>query len=433
MPGTSALTTTASILLYFLSDLGAVSALLLIFRSVFLRNFAVKASKVSISVLLIAAAAVFDILMLPGLTEQWRAVADALSNLLILASIVLFAGKKGILKTLITAEIYLFTTDMLYSFVAPYTGDRLWSECLILSSFYAVTVLIVVFGIKSSPVNILPEVFARIPKWFYATLMLFELTCYFREFGEEKAFYDVIYAVSSIAVIACLMYLIFQIFLLVYRQNKIVAQIEEQKAFVDEIRSDNEDVRRFRHDYNNHMIVVNALLESGRSQEAREYLSTISDTLGNRTTRIKTGNFVADAVLNHKLIQVSGQNITISFEGMIPPDMIEAADLCVMLGNLLDNALDAAKKSDGASEISVSGVCAEDAFILTIRNEIPDGAVIDTSSTSKSDKRSHGFGIKNVRSAAEKYSGSLSLRSQSGSFTATVYIPIKRAEKGNTK
>lgn len=351
----------------------------------------------------------------------WADIVTAV--LLVAASYCLFRERRQ-LKTLLTVVVYDATVEMLYSLLAPYLSAAPWVEELCCALLHLAVFGLVLLAAKRSVVNVLPEVFAGIPKWIWAVLLLFELTCYYKEFGEAAAWYGLLYAVSSAAVILCVLYLVFKIFWLIRRQDRIIEQLNEQRAYGEALRSGDEELRRFRHDHKNHMIVVNALLAAGRTDEARAYLGAIDTSIGGALARISTGNFVADAIVNNKAVVASQAGGKIVFTGSIPAVGIRNEDLCTVLANLLDNAIEAIRKNgENERTIAIGADHTDSVFFMKIEN--PTSAVGDGPfKTTKKDRRNHGIGLKNVRRTVERCGGALVTTAENGTFTAQISMDL---------
>ncbi|MCM1544081.1 MAG: GHKL domain-containing protein [Ruminococcus sp.] len=408
---------------YIVKDISAVICLLMIMHFIFLNKPQIKKSKV----LLIAAAiminAFFGALYLVDHTEDYKAVMDFASNIIYIIALQLLTESKKLSKNIWLVFICIFTIDMFYSFIVPYVGDILCIECLFNVAIFTFICIFIKYTTQKSQVNFLPKIFEEIPNRVYVTILLFELTCYYKEFGISSAWYNALYVFSSIAVVMCVLYLIFKIFYMAHQQNNILAQMEIQKNFGEKIAINDEELRRFRHDYKNHMIVVNAYLESGRVNEAREYLDSINNSINGVMNNIRTGNFIADAILNNKSVLAAKNDTHITFRGLVPADGIENEDLCTILANLVDNAIEACEKVTGEKKIEIESTIVNGFLILSVSNS----TVSDENpklKTTKKDKRNHGIGLKNVERAVKKYGGAMSMSCENNIFTADIRIKI---------
>lgn len=117
-------------------------------------------------------------------------------------------------------------------------------------------------------------------------------------------------------------------------QNDLIAK------HCDEVQNIYRTMRGWRHDYHNHIQTLLAL--SGNEAQTKEYLLKLNDDLTAVDTVIKTGNVMVDAIINSKLSLIKSKNITVNAKAVVPPELkISEIDLCVVIGNLLDNALEA--------------------------------------------------------------------------------------------
>ncbi|MDR2712099.1 MAG: ATP-binding protein, partial [Clostridiales bacterium] len=142
-----------------------------------------------------------------------------------------------------------------------------------------------------------------------------------------------------------------------------------------------------------------------------------------------TGNPVADALLSEKKTMADKLAIQLSFKGAIPPKGISATDLCVILGNALDNALEACEKIKKAHEkrwISAEAYAENNFFFLSIRNSMQGDAPIkgNAIATTKSDKASHGFGLHSIQTTVKRYGGEMELRSDGSIFEMNISLDL---------
>lgn len=411
--------------LYVIKDIAAVCAILVIFRYLFLNEVSLK-KKVGLPTIsaLIIFNAFFGVFFLSPRIAESRAVLDLVSNIVYIVSLQVFTDNKRLRKSIWSVLFLAFTVDMLYSLVSPYIGDELYKECIFNIILYFGSAAFIHSTAKNLKFNFLPEVFAEIPKWIYAVIMLFDLTCYYKEFGASVGWYNALYIVSSAALILCALYLVFKIYYMAHQQTDIIKQMEMQKEFGEKTILGDEELRRFRHDYRNHMIVVNAYLESGKTAEAREYLNTINGGINGVLNKIKTGNFVSDAILNSKAVSAAKFDTQISFSGRVPPEGINSEDLCTILSNLIDNAIEACEKVAGRKKIEIESGEANGFLILSVSNPTVNGAN-PKFRTTKKDKLNHGIGLKNVERTIKKYNGTLDLGKNGELFTANVRVEMK--------
>ena len=121
-------------------------------------------------------------------------------------------------------------------------------------------------------------------------------------------------------------------------QNKILSQE------MDEVRSIYMTMRGWRHDYHNHMQSVKAYLAKDNITEAKEYLNRLEEDLADIRLLFDTGNLNVDAILNAKISLALENGIRCDYKAVIPKELsVSDIDLCVVIGNLIDNAVEACR------------------------------------------------------------------------------------------
>ena len=413
-----------SAFLYFLRDMLFVISLYFVVRFVLLfpckrRVFAITL----LSLLLLGNAIIFTVLFM-GAPEDTRAVADVLSFLLsFLFVLSQLLHPKSAIKTVFLIGLLLdFTVEVLYSLIAEYGNDA----PIIESSFG-----IIVFGafsasiyylIKSKTLSVLPGAFQKIPKPLFAVFLFFEFTCYYREFGEASSWYLSFFRISTVAVMGCLFWMLFRIAFFAKEEEDFLKQLSVQKEYGIFLQQNDDSIRQFRHDYKNQMIVVNAYLENGELNAAKEYLQSLQGTIETAISHISSGNFAADAILNYKVSTAEKKNISISFEGTIPAKGIRDEDICMVLSNLLDNAIEACEALSENRNINVCCLEKNGFFLLSTENPAPNN--VNPSKTTKEDKKNHGYGLKSVKHIVNKYNGHLSFEQSEGLFIVCVRMKM---------
>lgn len=185
-------------------------------------------------------------------------------------------------------------------------------------------------------------------------------------------------------------------------------------------------VRGWRHDYHNHIQTMLALVD--KPEQMRSYLLTLNEDLTTVDTVIKTGNVMLDAVLNSKLSLIKAKNITVNAKAVVPANLsISDVDLCVIIGNLLDNAMEACEKQEETSERFIRvfiGILKKQLYISVMNSaggEVKkEGKLYVSTKTSGS----HGFGLMRIDRIAEKNGGYVNRQNEPGVFATEVMLPL---------
>lgn len=185
-------------------------------------------------------------------------------------------------------------------------------------------------------------------------------------------------------------------------------------------------VRGWRHDYHNHIQTMLALVD--KPEQLRSYLLALNEDLTTVDTVIKTGNVMLDAVLNSKLSLIKAKDITVNAKAVVPADLsVSDVDVCVIIGNLLDNAMEACEKQKEASQRFIRvfiGVLKKQLYISVMNST--GGEVKKEGKLYLSTKNSgnHGFGLMRVDKIAEKNGGYVNRQNEPGVFATEIMLPL---------
>lgn len=193
-----------------------------------------------------------------------------------------------------------------------------------------------------------------------------------------------------------------------------IRYLELQKKYYEDSLKQYEDMRSFRHDINHHLYILSGLGKEDKIEELKGYVKKMAENY-ETMKGIHTGNFIADCIISHTLYKLQERKtFHFDLEGHFPEDFfLEDIDFCILLSNLLENAKEALEKVTGETFLQIEIKSFNQWFYLTIRNNVISDEV-DFQTTSKLDKRNHGFGIQSVRRVVEKYHGSVVWNCENG-------------------
>ncbi len=194
----------------------------------------------------------------------------------------------------------------------------------------------------------------------------------------------------------------------------------------DEVQNIYQTMRGWRHDYHNHIQTLMALSED--PEKTREYLLKLNGDLTEVDAVLKTGNVMVDAILNSKLSLIKARKIAVNAKAAVPSELaVSQIDLCVVIGNLLDNAMEACllQPEDAGRIVRVFIGVLKGQLYISIANSAGGG-------TRKSGKAylstkgiaGHGFGLARVDRIAQKYGGYVNRQSEEGAFATEVMLPL---------
>ena len=214
------------------------------------------------------------------------------------------------------------------------------------------------------------------------------------------------------------------------RANKKMAAFQADlidKHYV-EVENMYRQVRGWRHDYKNHIQTLKAHMAVNEYEKVNAYLDRLDEDLTNVDSIMKTGNIVTDAILNSKISLANSKKIKVNAKATVPEILnISEIDLCVIIGNLLDNALEACEKIPDGNEKFIRifvGVKSTQLYIY-IANTAPGGKLIKVNGRFASRKSGyHGLGLVRVDKTVDKYRGYVKRSSEDGAFTTEILLPL---------
>lgn len=227
-----------------------------------------------------------------------------------------------------------------------------------------------------------------------------------------------LFAVASLFCIMSVYKKLLQNFRLQTELTLLEQEEHSLNRYVEEAKTRYDKTQSFRHDIKNHLTVLKELLQSGKEEDASAYLKDMEDMMEDLSFPSATNNPVVDIVIGNKLGIAKSMGIDVSCPFTLSyPCPVRDIDLCIVLSNALDNALHACKKmEDGAEKyIRVAGHMQGDFLLLEIENSYHGKGAIR-----------QGTGLSNIRAVAEKYQGTMNIRTQGTVFTLSVLLIVAR-------
>ncbi len=264
----------------------------------------------------------------------------------------------------------------------------------------------------------------------------------FSFFYENHAMYDIdAYAVFFISITGVLYSIFLTLNLAIKnilsdRQNReLQSFMYMQKQQYDYQLQQSVAVRRFKHDLVNHIGVVRELINEKKTDEAKEYIDTIWNIQDVFDLKIHTGDSFLDIIVNYYAYLAVKENIEFAVLGKLTEKMpLEMFDITTLMGNILQNAFEAAIKAD-VPRIRVELVEHKEEIFIVVSNSVAKriNTKTDFFMTLKKDKENHGFGLKNIVATVEKYHGECYMESivenREVLFQISIAIPTAKAEE----
>ena len=213
--------------------------------------------------------------------------------------------------------------------------------------------------------------------------------------------------------------------------DMLQSQLRLQEESVKRLETLYNRTRTFRHDIKNHILLLSVLAEQEKYGELRDYLRELSGKIDESDYVRISGISAVDAILNEKMYEAQAEDVTTSFDVVnLDKNDIAPIDLCIILSNALDNAIEANRRiEDRESRFIRVKVHGNTTFsVISVSNPVEkaprknhEGRFL----TTKPDTEAHGFGLKSIENTAEKYRGEMLAKSEDGVFTLVVRLNSK--------
>ena len=203
-------------------------------------------------------------------------------------------------------------------------------------------------------------------------------------------------------------------------QNKLL------KNQVDEVHNMYLTMRGWRHDYHNHMQSVKAYLAMDSLDEARAYLDRLEQDLDDIDLLFHTGNINADAILNSKISLAIRKGIQVDYKATVPKELaVSDIDLCVVIGNLIDNAVEACEEVEPQHQFIrlYIGILRRQLYI-SVSNATGESVRKLDEEYITTKRGNHGHGLKRINNIVNKYDGYINRKNEPGVFVTEIMLPI---------
>lgn len=202
--------------------------------------------------------------------------------------------------------------------------------------------------------------------------------------------------------------------------------INNQVVHYQELYKHQNELRIFRHDIRNRLLSLIGLIKDNETEKALQTMESSLDWLNQKADNIvNSGNPVIDAILQSKLHSAKNKGILIDIYIKLSENIkIDEIELGIILGNALDNAIEAIENipADSTKKVEFKMITVGDRISVSIKNPVNEN--IDTKNlfSTKADKDLHGFGIKSMKAIADKYEGMVLFSCKNKIFTANINL-----------
>lgn len=199
---------------------------------------------------------------------------------------------------------------------------------------------------------------------------------------------------------------------------------------IDIILQSNDEVKTLRHDMKHHLNELKLLAMKGNSVAIENYIDEMYDYIHNPNEIVSSGNLEIDSVLNYMLQKGRKDLLIVNTKIQIPESINHSFDIIVILGNLLENAIEASSQTD-EKLLNVSIQLKQGVLKIEIENSFNSLSLKEKREkgrtsllTTKKEKREHGIGLKSVQKIVEKYNGIIHIHKQNNRFHVELILYI---------
>ena len=218
-----------------------------------------------------------------------------------------------------------------------------------------------------------------------------------------------------------------------FEEKTIAYQNALLERQVQEVQNIYLTMRGWRHDYHNHLQSMKAYVKMGEYGRLEEYLALLEQDLDNVNQLIESGNVNLDAILNSKLSLALKNGIAVDYTAQCPEKLaVSDIDLCALIGNLIDNAVESCEKVVKAREEGAKDMPFLRLYIGVLKKQLYISVANATTETVRkpnseyvTNKRgNHGHGLKRIDLVVEKYGGYINRQNEPGVFVTEIMLPL---------
>lgn len=216
----------------------------------------------------------------------------------------------------------------------------------------------------------------------------------------------------------------------VYRETLDSKVMEERIAMHENqialMKQSQENIRSLWHDMKNHLLLLDTYISQAENEKASQYIKNIQDYMHVPGQHVNSGNYEVDAILNYRLEKAKKMGCKTEIKLKVPDcSFMSDFDLNMILGNLLDNALEALEHTKN-KYLSVDLKYEKGILVIHICNSY-DGTLEQSGKefvTRKQDRKNHGLGLRNVEQIVKKYNGEQVIQTEGSIFKTSVILYV---------
>lgn len=215
-----------------------------------------------------------------------------------------------------------------------------------------------------------------------------------------------------------------EVYLQKLERKSIKQRIEMYENQLEIMEQSQKNIKSLNHDMKNHLMLISSYIDSKEYNKAQQYIGDINNYMTVSGQHIHTGNQEIDAIMNYMITKAENKGCKVETQIQIPNiGFMEKLDLNILLGNLLDNAIEALEKVE-ERYLHISMKYKQGVFVVRIQNSY-DGTLYKQGEkyiTRKQDTENHGIGLENVNEIVMKYNGKQVVEMTDSQFVITIML-----------
>lgn len=269
-------------------------------------------------------------------------------------------------------------------------------------------------------------------RWIMCIYSFFGIMCFCRvyrfEYTEHLIQYWIFYLVC--AFVLCGVFIFYFVQVKSEEKNRILSMRNDLlESNYQSLQKAYDENRMLYHDFKNHMLAISQLIKEDRNEEALEYVSTYINWTLSIDRRVETGCKIIDIIVNCKITEATEKEINFTYDiDVIGKINIQDIDMCALLANLLDNAIEACEKNKGEKKWIYLKIRKRNHMLfIWLENSISKRKKnkINFFQSMKDNKELHGLGMKSIDNVIQKYDGYKEYKVQENQFQIYISLPVK--------
>lgn len=201
-------------------------------------------------------------------------------------------------------------------------------------------------------------------------------------------------------------------------------QTEQSERHLGEVRGIYREMRGYKHDFHHHLQALKGQLEAGETARALAYIKQLDDQLIHVDTLLKTGNTSLDAIFSAKIAQAKAIGIAVTVNANVPDSLLLSdLELSIIVGNLLDNAIEACAAVTGERFIRIYMAIKGNMLYFSMLNSSGKKQAKSGTLFASHKKGLHGFGLYRAEAILAEHGGWCKYNSEDGAFSSEFLVP----------